>query len=153
MKMKLQHFGYLMRRTDSLKKILILGRTESNRRRGQQRMRVRWHHWLNWHEFAQVLGVGDGQGSLAFFRPWGSKELDTTEQLNWTECLTYERKLTYIFWKKRKILRCPWSLKWAWITELKYIFRYAPLGCIRLVDLFCTFTSHQCKPFILIQNY
>ena len=78
MKMKLQHFGYLMWRTDSLKKILILRRNESKRRRGQQRMRVRWHHRLNWHEFVQVLGVGDGQGSLAFFHPWGNKELDTT---------------------------------------------------------------------------
>ena len=46
---------------------------------------VGWHHWLNGHEFEQALGVGDGQGSLACCRPWGHKELDTTEQLNWTE--------------------------------------------------------------------
>ena len=43
---------------------------------------VVWHHWLNGHEFEQVLGVGDGQGSLACCSPWGLKELDTTEQLN-----------------------------------------------------------------------
>ena len=43
---------------------------------------VRWHHQLNGHEFEQVLGVGDGQGSLACCSPWGCKELDTTEQLN-----------------------------------------------------------------------
>ena len=42
------------------------------------------HHWLNGHEFEQVPGVG-GQGSLARCSPWGCKELDTTEQLNWTE--------------------------------------------------------------------
>ena len=46
---------------------------------------VGWHHWLNWHEFQQAPGVGDGQGSLACCSPWGCKELDTTEQLNWTE--------------------------------------------------------------------
>ena len=44
---------------------------------------VGWHHQLNGHEFEQTLGVGDGQGSLACRSPWGCKELDTTEQLNW----------------------------------------------------------------------
>ena len=43
---------------------------------------VGWHHQLNGHEFEQALGVGDGQGSLAFCSPWGHKEMDTTEQLN-----------------------------------------------------------------------
>ena len=43
---------------------------------------VEWHHRLNGHEFEQALGVGDGQGSLAYQSPWGSKELDTTLQLN-----------------------------------------------------------------------
>jgi len=42
LKLKLQHFGHLIRRTDSLKKTLMLGKTEGGRRRGQQRMR-----WLN----------------------------------------------------------------------------------------------------------
>ena len=42
--------------------------------------------WLNGHEFQQQgLGVGDGRGSLACCSPWGRKESDTTEQLNWTE--------------------------------------------------------------------
>ena len=40
------------------------------------------HHWLNGHEFEQALGVGDGQGSLTSFSPWGPKESDMTEQLN-----------------------------------------------------------------------
>jgi len=46
---------------------------------------VGWHHWLNGHEFEQAPEVGDGQGSLACCSPWGCKELDTTEWLNWTE--------------------------------------------------------------------
>ena len=40
---------------------------------------VGWHHRLNGHEVEQVLGVGDGRGSLACYRPWGPKELDMTE--------------------------------------------------------------------------
>ena len=46
---------------------------------------VGWHHRLNGHEFEQAAGVGDGQGSLMCCSPRGCKELDTTEQLNWTE--------------------------------------------------------------------
>ena len=80
LKLKLQYFGHQMRRTDSLEKILMLGKIEGRRRRGWQRMRwFGWHHWLDGHEFEQALGDDEGQGS------WGCKELDTTEQLNWTE--------------------------------------------------------------------
>ena len=43
---------------------------------------VGWHHRHHRHEFEHVLGVGDGQGSLACCSPWGHKESDTTEQLN-----------------------------------------------------------------------
>ena len=46
---------------------------------------VGWHHWLNGHEFEQAPGVGDGQGGLACYSPWGGKGSDTTERLNWTE--------------------------------------------------------------------
>ena len=44
---------------------------------------VGWDHQLNGHEFEQSLWVGDGQGSLACCSPWGCKESDMTEQLNW----------------------------------------------------------------------
>ena len=43
------------------------------------------HHQFNGHEFKQAPRVGDGQGSLACCSPWGRKESDTTEWLNWTE--------------------------------------------------------------------
>ena len=46
---------------------------------------IGWHHQLNAHEFEQALGVGDGQGSLACCSLWGSKEVDMTEWLNWTD--------------------------------------------------------------------
>ena len=45
---------------------------------------VGWHHWLDGNKFEQALGVGDGQGSLVCCSPWGHKESDTTEWLNWT---------------------------------------------------------------------
>ena len=44
-----------------------------------------WHHLLDGQEFGWTLGLGDGQGGLACCSPWGHKESDTTEQLNWTE--------------------------------------------------------------------
>ena len=46
---------------------------------------VGWHNQHDGHEFEQGPGVGDGQGSLVCYSPWGHKESDTTEQLNWTE--------------------------------------------------------------------
>ena len=56
---------------------------------------VGWHRRLNGHEFAQAVGVGDGRESLACCSPWGCKELDTTEWLNWTEPIIRE------FWAMR----------------------------------------------------
>ena len=50
---------------------------------------VGWHHWLNGHEFGWTLEVGDGQGGLACYGPWGHKELDMTEQLNWLTDRTF----------------------------------------------------------------
>jgi len=43
---------------------------------------VGWHHQLDGQEFLQAPGVGDGQGSLACWSPWGGKESATTEPLN-----------------------------------------------------------------------
>ena len=80
LKLKLQYFGHLMQRVDSLEKTLMLGGIGGRRRKGRQRMR-----WLDGHEFEWTPGVGDGQGSLVCCNSWGHKESDTTEQLNWTE--------------------------------------------------------------------
>ena len=46
---------------------------------------VGWHDRLNGHEFEWTPGVGDGQGGLVCCSPWGHKESETTEQLNWTK--------------------------------------------------------------------
>ena len=84
LRLKLQYFGHLMQRADSLEKTLMLGKIEDRRRRGQQRMRlVGWHYRFNGHGFGWTLEVGDGQGGLACCGSWDRKELDTTERLNW----------------------------------------------------------------------
>ena len=87
LKLKLRYFGHLMQRSDSLERTLMLGNIEGRRRRGWQYEMVGWHYRLDGQQFEQVPGVGDGQGSLACCSPWGHKELDTTERLNWTELL------------------------------------------------------------------
>ena len=53
---------------------------------------VGWHHRLDGHEFGQAPGVGDGQGSLACWSPWGHKESDTTERLNRTELMRLSKQ-------------------------------------------------------------
>ena len=90
LKLKLQYFGHLMQRTDSLEETLMLGKIEGQRKRGWQRMR-----WLDditdWMDMSlSKLQDGDGQGSLACCSPWDHKGLDMTEQLNWTES-SYDR--------------------------------------------------------------
>ena len=84
LKLKLQYFGHLMWRTDSLEKTLMVGKIEGRRRRGWQGMR-RLDNITNSMEFGQAPGVGDGQGGLVCCSPWGRKESDMTEWLNWTE--------------------------------------------------------------------
>ena len=78
LKLKLQCFGHLMQRADSLEKTLMLGKIKGRRRRGQQRMR-----WLDGITESvdmslRDLGDSEGQGSLVCCSPWGDKESDTT---------------------------------------------------------------------------
>ena len=82
LKLKLQYFGHLMPRTDSLEKTLMLGKGEQEEKGATEDKMVGWHHQLNRHEFEQVPGVSDGQGSLVCCSPWGHKYSDTVEWLN-----------------------------------------------------------------------
>ena len=52
-----------------------------------------WPHWLNGRESVWTLGVGDGQGGLAYCDSWGRKESDTTERLNWTDSTDWSNTL------------------------------------------------------------
>ena len=83
LKLKLQYSGHLMQRTDSLEKTLMLGKIEGGRRRGWEDEMVGWHHQWDGHGFGWTPGVGVRQRGLPCRSPWGHKELDTTEQLNW----------------------------------------------------------------------
>ena len=60
---------------------------------------VGWHHWLKGHEFEQAPRVGDGQGSPTCCILWGCKELDMTEQLNWTDWVSVLRALYFFSFK------------------------------------------------------
>ena len=82
LKLKLQYFGHLMRRGDSLEKTLMQGGIGGRRRRGREDGMAGWHHRLDGREFEWTLGVGDGQGGLACCDSWGRKESERTEQLN-----------------------------------------------------------------------
>ena len=105
LKLKLQYFGHLMWRVDSLEKTLMLGEIGGRRRRGQQRMR-----WLD--------GITDSMGmtlsklrelvidrQAGVLRSRGHKESDMTERLNWTEL----RKVKVYL----KALNFPWTLNYS----------------------------------------
>ena len=74
LKLKLQYFGHLLQRANSLEKAVMLGKSE-DRRRGRQDGMVGWHHRLNGLEFEQAPGNGEGQESLACGSPWGSQRV------------------------------------------------------------------------------
>ena len=85
LKLKLQYFGHLMWRVDSLEK------TDAGRDWGQEEKGITedeiagWHHQLDGRQFEWTPGVGDGQGGLACCDSWGCKESDTIKRLNWTD--------------------------------------------------------------------
>ena len=84
LKLKLQYFGQhsntLMWRKDP-----DAGKDWRQEKGTTKDEMVGWHHRLDGHEFEQALRVGDGEGGLACCSPWGRKESDMTEQMNWTE--------------------------------------------------------------------
>ena len=85
LKLKLQYFGHLMKRVDSLEKTLMLGGIGGRRKSGRQRMRCLDGITDLMHMSLGELRECDGQGGLACCDSWGHKELDTTERLNRTE--------------------------------------------------------------------
>ena len=81
LKLKLQYFGHLMWRVDSLQKTLMLGNIEDRWRTGTEDEMLGWHHWLNGHQFEQTLGDSEGEGGLVCYSSCSRKE---TWLSNWT---------------------------------------------------------------------
>ena len=79
LKLKLQHFGHLMRRADSLEKTDAEKDWRQEEKGTTEDEMVGWHHLLDGLEFEQALGFGDGQGRLVCCSPWGLKESNRTE--------------------------------------------------------------------------
>ena len=97
LKLKLQYFGYLMQRANSLEKTLMMRKIEVRRRRGWQRMR-----WLD--SITELIGMILSKpgscwwtGKPGMLSPWGHWELDMTEWLNWI-CLLRIIKKKKIYW-------------------------------------------------------
>ena len=111
LKLKLQYFGHLS---------WLIGKDpDAGKGWGQEEKgttedeMVGWHHWLDGHGFGWTLGVGDGQGGLACCDSWDHKELDTIEQLNWTQLPsgTAQEKVTLFPFRSRRT-----SLVALWLT-------------------------------------
>ena len=84
LKLKLQYPGHLNVKSWVIRKNPDAGKDWRQEEKGMtEDEMVGWHHWLNGHEFEQALGVGDGQGRLACYSPWGHKVSEMTEQQNW----------------------------------------------------------------------
>ena len=139
MKLKLQYFGHLMQRTDSLEKTLMLGKTEGRRRKGWQRMR-----WLD-----GIINLMDMNlsrlGELVTDREnWcaavhGCKETDMIEQLNWTELMVH-------FETVLKILYTMWYLGQVSIISQEYSViptSFAHETMSPLLSCLCTFSKYK----------
>ena len=110
LKLKLQYFDYLMWRTNSLGKTLMLRKIGGGKRRD-------WYAWMasltRWTGVWVNSRVGDGQRRLACCIPWNYKELDMTEWLNWTDLngyiiiILFKRHLSHVVymenWIRRKL--------------------------------------------------
>ena len=102
LKLKLQYFGHLMQRADSLEKTLMqAGRDGGQEDKGTTEDEMAsLHHWLDGHDFWWTPGVGDGQGGLACCDSWGHRVRHDWTELNWTEC----NLILAIFFENKHVL-------------------------------------------------
>ena len=141
LKLKLQYFGHLMWRADSLKKTLMPGKIEGSRRREYRGWDDWAASWLNGCEFEQTPGDSEGQGSLACCSPWGHRELDTTKWLNITVhvCATGQQGL----YRKPLLLPCHF------VVSLKLPFKKSSLKKIRLLQIMDNYNYNSVHPVLM----
>ena len=112
LKLKLQYFGHLMRRADSLQKTLMLGGIGGRRKRGRQRMRRLDGITDSMDMSLSELRVSEGQEGLVCCDSWGHKESDTIEWLNWTEHKYYQLNMVM-----KKCLSLSYSSFCCWLIN------------------------------------
>ena len=114
LKLKLQYFGHLMEELAHVRRPWCWERLKQEEKGMTQDEMVGWHHQLNGHKFEWSLEVGDVQGGLACCSPWGHKDSDTTEQLNWTELILISNLVT------------DWNTvsQWKMVFSTKYSTKY-----------------------------
>ena len=132
LKMKLQYFGHLMRKANSLQKTLMLGKIEGGRRRGRQRMR-----WLNGITDSMDMGLSE-PWELGMDRQACCAAVHGVEQLNWASRLLNlheDEEDCWLYWslkvKVKKSLSCvwlfatPWTIQFMKISRTKYCSEYS----------------------------
>ena len=123
LKLKLQYFGHLMWRVDSLEKRPDAGRDWGQEEKGTPEDEiVGWHHWLDGREFEWTPGVGDGQGGRACCDSWGRKVgHNWATELNWTKQYDFGRLIGLLsFFISKKFAVMPGtsvllSQRWSWL--------------------------------------
>ena len=136
-KLKLQYFGHLMWRVDSLEKTLMLGRDWGQEEKRTENEMAGWHHRLNGREFEWTPGDGDGQGGLACCDSWGRRvRHNWATELNWKHQLNYPQ---HGIIPSRPVLASNVQKPLIWIV--KYI-KASPLWP----------SSHQCWPLQVIPS-
>ena len=119
MKLKLQYFGHMMWRSDSLEKTLMLGKIESGRRRGQERMR--WHHQLNGHEFEKALKLAMDREAWRASVHGVSKSW--TQLNHWTELISFLNDENIFLWTTE--MR-------SYLTLNSHLYKERNINCIDL---------------------